>query len=150
MERIQYRALDFVYNDFNSSCVELLARANFPTLELHRKREIIVEVFKSVNKILPCFMCDLFKVKHVKYNLRSNGTVCLNLCRTKTYGLDSLSCHGAQLRNLLPNDMKKCKDLDIFKASVRNWDEPMCKCRMCVQQLLYFPLINLTVFVWES
>ena len=32
---------------------------------------------------------------------------------------------------MLPNHMKACKDLDIFKASVRNWNEPMCKCRMC-------------------
>ena len=53
-------------------------------------------------------------------------------CRTKRYGLDSLSYHGAHLWNLLPNDMKKCEDLDIFKASVRNWNEPMCKCRMCM------------------
>ena len=132
MERIQFRALKFVYNDFNTSYTELLARANLPTLQLHRKREILVEVFKSVNKMSPSFMWDLFKVKDITYNLRSNRNVCLNHCRTKRYGLDSLSYHGAHLWNLLPNDMKKCKDLDIFKASVRNWNEPMCKCRMCM------------------
>ena len=133
MERIQFRALTFVYNDFNTSYTELLARANLPTLQLHRKREILVEVFKSVNEMSPYFMWDLFKVKDITYNLRSNRNVCLNHCRTKRYGLDSLSYHGAHLWNLLPNDMKKCKDLDIFKASVRNWNEPMCKCRMCMQ-----------------
>ena len=133
MERIQFRALKFVYNDFNTSYTELLARANLPTWQLHRKREILVEVFKSVNKMSPSFMWDLFKVKDITYNLRSNINVCLNHCRTKRYGLDSLSYHGAHLWNLLPNDMKKCKDLDIFKASVRNWNEPMCKCRMCMQ-----------------
>ena len=94
MGRIQYIALKFVYNDFNTNYVELLARANQPTLELHRKREIIVEVFKSVNKSSPYFMWDLFKVK---YNLPSNSNVCLNHCRTKKYGLYSLSYHGAQL-----------------------------------------------------
>ena len=126
MGRIQFRALKFVYNDFNTSYTELLARANLPTLQLHRKREILVEVFKSVNKMSPSFMWDLFKVKDITYNLRSNRNVCLNHCRTKRYGLDSLSYHGAHLWNLLPNDMKKCKDLDICKASVRNWNEPMC------------------------
>ena len=93
MERIQFRALKFVYNDFNTSYTELLARANRPTLQLHRKREILVEVFKSVNKMSPYFMWD--------------------------------SYHGAHLWNLLPNDMKKCRDLDIFKASVMNWNEPI-------------------------
>ena len=119
MERIQFRALKFVYNEFNTSYTELLARANLPTLQLHCKREILVEVFKSVNKMSPSFISDLFKVKDITYNLRSNRNVCLNHCRTKIYGLDSLSYHGAHLWNLLPNDMKKCKDLDIFKASVR-------------------------------
>ena len=114
IERIQFRALKFVYNDFNPSYTELLARANLPTLQLPRKREIPVEVFKSVNKMSPYFMWDLFKVKDITYNLRSNRNVCLNHCRTKRYGLDSLSYHGAPLWNLLPNDMKKCKDLDIF------------------------------------
>ena len=47
MERIQYRALKFVYNYFNTSYEELLARANLPTMALYRQREIIVEVFKS-------------------------------------------------------------------------------------------------------
>ena len=111
----------------------LLARANLPTLQLHRKREILVEVFKSVNKMSPSFMWDLFKVKDITYNLRSNRNVCFNHCRTKRYGLDSLSYYGAHLWNLLPNDMKKCKDLDIFKTCVRNWKEHMCKCRMCMQ-----------------
>ena len=43
MERIQFKALKFVYNDFNTSYTELLARANLPTLQLHRKREILVD-----------------------------------------------------------------------------------------------------------
>ena len=57
-----------------------------------------------------------------------------------------MSYHEAQLWNLLPNDMKEYKDIDIVKASVRNWNELMCKCRMGVQ-LTSFPRINLTVIV---
>ena len=60
MERIQFRALKYIYiyiyNDVSTSYEELLARANIPTLELHRKREIIVEVFKSVD-ISPYILC---------------------------------------------------------------------------------------------
>ena len=57
MERIQFRALKFIYNDVSTSYEELLARANLPTLELHRKREILVEVFKSVDNISPYILC---------------------------------------------------------------------------------------------
>ena len=57
MERIQFRALKYIYNDVSTSYEELLARANLPTLELHRKREILVEVFKSVDNISPYILC---------------------------------------------------------------------------------------------
>ena len=57
MERIQFRALKYIYNDASTSYEELLARANLPTLELHRKREILVEVFKSVDNISPYILC---------------------------------------------------------------------------------------------
>ena len=57
MERIQFRALKYIYNDVSTSYEELLARANLPTLELHRKRENLVEVFKSVDNISPYILC---------------------------------------------------------------------------------------------
>ena len=57
MERIQFRALKYIYNDVSTSYEELLARANLPTLELHRKREILVEVFKSVDNISAYILC---------------------------------------------------------------------------------------------
>ena len=57
MERIQFRALKYIYNDVSTSYEELLARTNLPTLELHRKREIPVEVFKSVDNISPYILC---------------------------------------------------------------------------------------------
>ena len=57
MERIQFRALKYIYNDVSTSYEELLARASLPTLELHRKREILVEVFKSVDNMSPYILC---------------------------------------------------------------------------------------------
>ena len=57
MECIQFRALKYIYNGVSTSYEELLARANLPTLELHRKREILVEVFISVDKISPYILC---------------------------------------------------------------------------------------------
>ena len=59
--------------------------------------------------------------------------MCLTHCTTKKYGLDSLSYHGAQLWNFLPNDMKECKlRLDILKVSVNNWSMNRCVIFECV------------------
>ena len=65
LERIQYRALKFVYSDFDSSYEHLLAKANLPTLELSRKRSILIEVYKAVNSLSPPFICDLFETYKV-------------------------------------------------------------------------------------
>ena len=46
MERLQYRALKYVFRDFESSYEELLERAKLPTLELSRKRAVLVEVLR--------------------------------------------------------------------------------------------------------
>ena len=63
MERIQYRALKCIYNYVSTNYEELLARANLPTLELHRKREILVEVFKSVKQHFTIFYVGLIQSK---------------------------------------------------------------------------------------
>ena len=44
MENILYRALKFVYNEFDVSYESLLEKANVCTLSTYRKREILLEV----------------------------------------------------------------------------------------------------------
>ena len=106
IESIQYRALKVIYNDFDSSYDKLLTRPELPTLELFRKRATLVEVYKTVNKLSPSFMCELFDEKDVKYNLRNCNNICVKQCRTKKYGQDSLSNYGDKLRNALPHELK--------------------------------------------
>ena len=50
LERIQCRALRFVFLDFNSDYTTLLVRAGLPTLELARKREIL---YTETNALQP-------------------------------------------------------------------------------------------------
>ena len=129
MERIQYRALKFVYNDFDSSYDKLLTRAKLSTLELSRKMAILVEVYKAVNKLSPSFMWDIFHVKDVRYNLRNCNNLYVKQCQTKKYGQDSLSNYGAKLWNV---ELKMCKDQGTFRESVKNWSKLLCKCCICV------------------
>ena len=75
--------------------IDLLSRAKLPTLELSRKRAVLVEVYKAVNKLSPSFMWDLFHVKDSNYNLRNSNNLNAKQCRTKKYGQDSLSNYGA-------------------------------------------------------
>ena len=57
-------------NDYQSSYDELLDKIDQPLMYISRLRNIVLETFKSVRKINPPFMQDLFEVKENKYNLR--------------------------------------------------------------------------------
>ena len=91
LERVQLRALRFVYNDNVSSYANLLAKANLPTLELGRLRKIAIEVYKSVKGVSPTYICDMFKIKNTNYNLCNSSLLVKNHQRTKAFGLNSFS-----------------------------------------------------------
>ena len=129
LERLQYRALKFVFQDWNSSYEDLLKKSDLPTLELARKRSIILEVYKAQKGISPSFMRDFFVAKESKYNLRRTNQLCVNHCRTKA-GMKSLSVYGASLWKQLTDDFKNC-DLNAFKLKLQNWYPTTCKCSAC-------------------
>jgi hypothetical protein len=51
LEKIQERALRFIYNDSDSSYENLLEKSQLPSLRLRRLRSMAIEVFKIINKI---------------------------------------------------------------------------------------------------
>ena len=130
LERLQFRALKFVFQDWDSNYTELLKKAKLPTLELARNRAILIEVFKSVNHLSPSFMWDLFEVRTTRYNLRNNNQLCVGHSRTVRQGQLSLRVYGAKLWNSLPDDFKNC-DFKTFKHKVSSWTPPTCKCSSC-------------------
>ena len=59
IEKIQQRALRFVYDDFQNSYEFLLEKSKLPSLKTHRMRTIALETFKIINKKSPLFIQDL-------------------------------------------------------------------------------------------
>ncbi len=60
MEKIQCRALKYVYIDYKSSYVDLLERANIKFLFIQRQRDLLMELFKTYNKQGPSYLHDFF------------------------------------------------------------------------------------------
>ena len=126
LERIQFRALRFVFLDFESDNETLLDRAGLPTLELSRKRAILIDVYKNLTHQSPAFLWNSYKPKLINYSLRNANTLCTPHSKTTRYGLQSLTTCGANLWNYLLNNTKSCTDLSHFK-SARN-DHANVKC----------------------
>ncbi len=75
IECIQEHALRFMFNDHCSTYPALLEKCSYTTLHLRRIKTIACEAFKSINKLNPVFMHDIFKTKDLSYQLRDNHTI---------------------------------------------------------------------------
>ena len=132
LEKLQFRALKFVFNDHTSSYETLLSRANLPSLEIGRLRSIALEVFKCQNQQNPVFLNALFTTSTPShsYNLRHNHLLPSH-SRTTRHGLNSFTNYGIHIWNSLPAHFRSTNDFNVFKTMLKTWNGPSCRCSMC-------------------
>ena len=131
LEKIQERALRFIYNDSDSPYENLLEKSQLPSLRLRRLRSMAIEVFKIINKQTPVYLHDLVTIKKSSYSFRYNNTVNIPRVNTTRYGLHSLRYGAAKLWNELPNDLREGISLNNSKNLISKWDGDGCSCSFC-------------------
>ncbi len=70
VEKVQERALCFIYRRFQSDNKSLLNLAGCSTLYMDRLRTIVIEVYKAINGMSPEFLQDLFVIKANVHDLK--------------------------------------------------------------------------------
>ena len=131
MERIQERALRFIYFDHSSSYTELLEKYGAGTLELNRLRVICTEVYKILNGIAPSYIQSLFVMNQPRYSSRRPLNLHLPRVNQTKYGLNSFRYEVAKLWNSLPEDIKSSENLITFKRLIKTWNGTTCRCSFC-------------------
>ena len=104
-EKIQYKALEIVYNS-NESYEELLLRHNEVSIHQKQLRILAAEVFKSFSDINPDFMKSYFKIKEIPYCLRNGNFLKIPSTRSKCYGTNSIVFQACLVWNKLPLSVK--------------------------------------------
>ena len=107
LENIQKRALRFVLNDYESDYNDLLTKANVPGIKIMPLQQLAIEVYKSVTKINPEYLNELFLSKQCTYKLRNVSVLERPKVNTTQFGLKSFKSYGSKIWNLLPNSHKK-------------------------------------------
>ena len=130
LEKLQERALRFVYLDKVSSYDDLLTKANLTTLHLGKLNMLATEVYKSVHKLNPPYIQDIYKTKTTVTNRRLRGQNNLHIPRVNstTYGLNSSAYQGANIWNGLSQDLQSAIRLDSFKCLLSTWTGESCRC----------------------
>ena len=131
LEKVNERALRFIYNDLSSSYETLLRKVQMPSLNVQRLHFILTEIYKTFNETNPLFMHDLIRRKNIKYELRREYILDVPNVNTKAFGLHSFRYLGSHVWNFLPNDLKSARNVTQFKKMLKTWSGPMCSCDMC-------------------
>ena len=131
LEKIQERALRFIYNDDKSTYEELLMKSKMPSLRVRRLRFLAIHVYKTINKLNPVYLHDMITVKQNFYCFRYTNLVNIPRVNTTRYGLHSISYGAAKLWNQLPNDLRGEMGLNQFKSLINKWEGGGCSCNFC-------------------
>ena len=131
VEKLQTRALRFVYLDSENDYNSLLERAKIYSLYINRKRKLLTEVFKIINQDCPSLLYVMFTLKISKRIFRRKNSVIVLRRNTTRYGLNSFTYLGAKLWNRLPNHIKTIADLQEFKRNLIDVTFDNCRCNIC-------------------
>ena len=133
IEKLNKRALRVTLNDFISCYSTLLDKMQSTPLFTQRIRSIACEVFKSLHKLNPKFMHDIFRTSAHDYNTRDRSKCVLPIVSTQMFGINSFSFQGAKIWNSIPAGTKASGSVYEFKDKLLEWKGPMCSCGTCIQ-----------------
>ena len=122
IEKIQKQALRYVFNDYTSSYLDLLKKADRTLLYVERLRSILKVVHKCLNKDGPVYLNDMF-VLNEGSNSRKVCQLIQPKFNTNKYGFNSVRYQGSRLWNLLGNNFK-------LDTPLHQW-QPQCNCTTC-------------------
>ena len=89
LDKLQERALRFVFSDYTSPYSDLLKHGNFLSLSALRIRYLAIEMYKCVYGINPPYLNELFISKDTRYNLSDSNRLQQPEFETVRYGFKS-------------------------------------------------------------
>ena len=121
IEKIQERALRFIYQDYYSSYDTLLGKSKLPSLKVRRLRAIALEAFKNLNNQTPVYLSDISTSKPHSYSFRYTNTVEIPQMRTSSYGVRSFRSTAAKLWNSLAQKIQEITSMEHFWSQIGTW-----------------------------
>jgi len=132
INHIHERALRLVYQDYNTPFNELLEKDGSVTIHHRNIQKVAIEMFKVKNNLSHQFIQDIFQIKNIYHNTRSNAYFSRPNVNSVLKGELSLRSFGPIVWNdMLPDNLKTGKDLDIFKENIKKWIPQNCPCKLC-------------------
>jgi hypothetical protein len=131
LEKIQERALRFVFDDYSSSYNKLLEKASKPSVSKFLITNTVEQVFKVIHDYAKPLQSSFFLFPNSTYDMRNRNRLQLPKYNTTKYGKHSFQYMGSYLWNNIPDSMQQCSNINDFKEMLSDWEGPKCKCGYC-------------------
>ena len=116
LEIIHFRALKFIFQDFEASYDDLISRADTTTLHLSCLRGLAIESFKIIYGKSPVYLQNFTTMKKSNYNFRYTNLLDIPRVRSTKYGNNSFGFQAAKPWNDLPEKARKITSFDILNV----------------------------------
>ena len=131
LEKLNERALRFIFNDRTSTYSDLLESANMPTLQNRRVQDMCILTYKANHGTIPTALTTLLALRSDTLNLRGKLKLVLPRVNTTKYGLNTFKYYGPEIWNFLDNDLRTSLTIKKFVVKIRKMNFDACNCYLC-------------------
>ena len=80
----------------------------------------------ALNNLSSSLMSELFIIKMSKPNFRKEIVLSSTHTRSTNYGINSISHLAPKFWELISNEIRSCKSLNLFKEKIKTWIPQNC------------------------
>ena len=128
--------------DNSSSFTELLKKDNLDCIHYRNIQSLAIELRNVKHTILKSLILDIFCLRSVDYNLRTQTDFLKPSTNTTRYGLKSLNFFASKVCDMIPDETKSTSTVEFFKNKIRKWWPTDCDCHICRTYISRIGYIN--------
>ena len=90
-----------------------------------------IELYKVRNNLSTHLMSEIFNLRNIDYNLRSQTDFKQGPVNTVNYGLKSLRYLAPKIWDIIPLEIRNAGSLTEFITNIKSWIPKHCPCTLC-------------------
>ena len=126
INKLHERALRVVYKNSNLTFEQLLENDKSFTIHERNLQKLAIEMYKVRHNLCPKPFQELFSPA-----VRGSNDWVIPKVTSVNKGQETIRYRGPKTWELVPEGIKKCKTLSIFKEKIKDWKPLGCTCRLC-------------------
>ena len=131
INHLHERALRIVNNDNESTFEDLLKKDNSVSINHKNIRLLGIELYKVKNNLSTHLMSEIFNLRNIDYNQRSQTDLKQGPVNTVNYGLKLLRYLAPKLWDIIPLEIRNASSLTEFITTIKSWIPKHCPCALC-------------------